>query len=257
LKYFIDTEFIDNGLGPIHLLSIGILAEDGREYYAVNADCPLEEANDWVREHVLPQIDAALARPKLEIRQELEAFVAAGGGEPPEWWGYQVSYDWVVFCQIWGTVNELPEGWPNHFRDLKQWGLFLGLRDRTEMPPQEIGKHHALDDARWNRVAWEYLEKLQRGRVDGAAAGRRIDPDHAGVVAVWRLLRKPHPERVRVRLDEAQQSFRLLGQRVAVLLRQWRERRHHQRRGLLRSFDRPGAAGEAIEEKGAPDSQPR
>jgi hypothetical protein len=178
VRYFLDTEFLDNGLGPIHLLSIGILAEDGREYYAVNADCPLAEANDWVREHVLPQIDSAQARPKPRIRQELEAFVAAGGS-PPEFWGYQVSYDWVVFCQIWGTVNELPEGWPNHFRDLKQWGLFLGLRDRTEMPGQDVGEHHALADARWNRVAWEYLVALQRGvaeRGGRTAAGAEAAP---------------------------------------------------------------------------------
>lgn len=60
-KYFIDTEFLE---GPqqekfpislfrkqtpntIDLISIGIVAEDGREYYAISKDFNLEEA--WNR----------------------------------------------------------------------------------------------------------------------------------------------------------------------------------------------------------------
>ena len=34
MKYFIDTEFIESGpLNPIQLISIGVVAEDGREFY--------------------------------------------------------------------------------------------------------------------------------------------------------------------------------------------------------------------------------
>ena len=33
MKYFYDTEFIDDG-HTINLISIGIVAEDGHEYYA-------------------------------------------------------------------------------------------------------------------------------------------------------------------------------------------------------------------------------
>jgi uncharacterized protein YjfI (DUF2170 family) len=37
VKYFYDTEFIDNGR-IIDLISIGVVAEDGREYYAISTE---------------------------------------------------------------------------------------------------------------------------------------------------------------------------------------------------------------------------
>ena len=37
MRYFYDTEFIDNGR-IIDLISIGVAAEDGREFYAVSAE---------------------------------------------------------------------------------------------------------------------------------------------------------------------------------------------------------------------------
>ncbi len=37
MRYFYDTEFIDDGR-TIELISIGVTAEDGREYYAVSTD---------------------------------------------------------------------------------------------------------------------------------------------------------------------------------------------------------------------------
>ena len=48
MRYFIDTEFMESGhLFPITLLSIGIVAEDGREFYAVNGEADQTLANDW------------------------------------------------------------------------------------------------------------------------------------------------------------------------------------------------------------------
>ena len=37
MRYFYDTEFIDNGR-TIELISIGVAAEDGREYYAISTE---------------------------------------------------------------------------------------------------------------------------------------------------------------------------------------------------------------------------
>lgn len=156
MRYWLDTEFLDNGFGPIHLVSLGLVAEDGREYYAVSADCPLELANDWVRAHVIPQLRPELARPRGRIRDEVAAFIAAGGPDP-ELWGYVVAYDWVVFCQLFGTPRDLPPGWPSYLRDLRQWADLLGS---PPLPPQAESEHHALADARWNREVWEYLSRL-------------------------------------------------------------------------------------------------
>ena len=49
MKYFLDTEFIEDGK-TIDLISIGIVAEDGREYYAINSECDFPKANDWIKE---------------------------------------------------------------------------------------------------------------------------------------------------------------------------------------------------------------
>lgn len=57
MKYFYDTEFLDNGT-TVDLISIGIVAEDGREYYAVNLDMPTVKIRDseWLMENVMPQL---------------------------------------------------------------------------------------------------------------------------------------------------------------------------------------------------------
>lgn len=73
---------------------------------------------------------------------------------PPEFWGYYADYDWVVFCWIFGTMMELPEGWPMYCKDLKQladeWGIkYDHLKQENE--------HNALDDAKWNKMLYEYL----------------------------------------------------------------------------------------------------
>jgi hypothetical protein len=57
IKYFYDTEFVDNG-ETIDLISIGIVCEDGREYYAVNRNMPQYDIkrDDWLHKHVWPSL---------------------------------------------------------------------------------------------------------------------------------------------------------------------------------------------------------
>ena len=64
MKYFIDTEFIEGFHKPlfgkkrhfIDLISIGIVAEDGREYYAISKEYNYNDASDWVKENVITPI---------------------------------------------------------------------------------------------------------------------------------------------------------------------------------------------------------
>jgi hypothetical protein len=63
MKYFLDTEFheykkkplIGKPIDTIELISIGIISEDNREYYAICKDFDLKAAwnNEWLRENVL------------------------------------------------------------------------------------------------------------------------------------------------------------------------------------------------------------
>ncbi len=180
MKYFLDTEFIESGPGaPIWLLSIGIVAEDGRELYYVNTDAPLADANDWVQTNVFPYLN--MPRPGYPrefapldvIRDRVRLFcngwdateiyrIATDAGPdktPPEFWGYYADYDWVVFCQMFGRMVDLPKGYPMYCHDLKQWADELG---NPPVPGQNTQEHNALHDARWNRDTWRVLRASRR-----------------------------------------------------------------------------------------------
>ena len=74
----------------------------------------------------------------------------------PEFWGYFADYDWVAFCQLFGSMMDLPKGFPRHCRDIKQWADALG---GIQLPKPEVEIHHALHDAEWDAEAYEFLAK--------------------------------------------------------------------------------------------------
>lgn len=148
MKIWFDTEFIEDGR-TIDLLSIGMVSEDGRRYYAEPAETDRSRASPWVRENVIPHLTGPL-KPRLTIADEIMAFA----GEKPEFWAYYADYDWVALCQLFGTMMDLPNGWPMYCRDLKQVCDALG---NPKLPAQEGDEHNALNDAQWTRDAWEWL----------------------------------------------------------------------------------------------------
>lgn len=162
MRFFYDTEFLERGPDfPLELISLGVVAEDGRELHLVNTDFDPSRANAFVREHVLPSLPLAgdpAWRRRAEISEELRRFV---GPEPPEWWGYCAAYDHVLLCQLFGDMDGLPPGWPFFTYELAQLAGELG---RPTLPPNEGRSHHALDDARWIRAVWELLEEERARR---------------------------------------------------------------------------------------------
>lgn len=158
MRFFLDTEFMESGhLFPITLLSIGIVAEDGREFYAVNSEASYTIANDWVKANVIPHLGRERQMRHVDIGHAIIAFVGEG---KPEFWGYYADYDWVVFAQLFGMMIDLPKGWPMYCRDIKQWCDQLG---NPKLPKQESIEHNALQDARWNKLAWEFLNDCAKG----------------------------------------------------------------------------------------------
>lgn len=184
MKYFFDTEFIEDGR-TIDLLSIGIVAEDGREYYAQNAECKFKLAGDFVWRNVFPHLthfemsgDRSCNQQKkntcsdkltgqchnpdcpwklpFEIRKGIEYFCDINGNGKPEFWGYYADYDWVAFCQLFGRMVDLPKGYPFYCRDLKQLCVSVG---DPELPQLGKGEHSAINDARWNKTTYEFLMK--------------------------------------------------------------------------------------------------
>jgi hypothetical protein len=56
MKYWIGTEFIERRY-TIDLISIGLVAEDGREFYAESSEVDWTKASHWTLETVRPQLD--------------------------------------------------------------------------------------------------------------------------------------------------------------------------------------------------------
>ena len=170
-RYWFDTEFIEDGR-TIDLISIGIVAEDGREFYAECREAKLHRADDWVKQNVITHLvhaghgehvssDDFPSCPLMYRRTIADAIVRfcdpATYGKP-EIWAYYADYDWVALCQLFGRMIDLPRGWPMYCRDIKQWADMLG---NPKLPEQGQGEHHALADARWNRLAWEFLRDVE------------------------------------------------------------------------------------------------
>jgi hypothetical protein len=153
MRYFIDTEF-NESRDKLDLISIGIVAEDGREFYAVNRDCDFDKSSDWVHEQVLPKLPPKSTWiSRKEIAQKIVEFV----GDKPEFWAYYAAYDWVIFCWIFGSMMDLPEHFPKYCLDLKQVMHERGI-DRESLPSLRNDLlHNALEDARWVRDVWELI----------------------------------------------------------------------------------------------------
>ncbi|AGK87904.1 DnaQ-like DNA polymerase III subunit [Mycobacterium phage SiSi] len=171
--YAYDTEFLEDGR-TIELISIGIVCEDGREYYAVNNDMDQERIrrDRWLLANVWPHLPlrgyktkpatvggtikdiidttghldttSVLVKPKWVIANEVREFLLAV--DPPQLWANYAAYDHVVLAQLWGRMISLPKGLPMFTHDLQQ--LLETMAD-FEKPEQDGTEHNALEDARW------------------------------------------------------------------------------------------------------------
>lgn len=172
MKYFLDIEFIENGK-TMDLISIGIVDSNENSIYLINGNCDFSKADDWVLDNVLKPIglskegfrykandtnqpkeyrDSYLsAVPYSEISTLVENFV---NKDNPEFWGDCCSYDWVVFCQLFGTMMDLPKGFPMYCNDIQQLWRSKGC---PELPKQSNRVHNALEDARYVKELYGVL----------------------------------------------------------------------------------------------------
>lgn len=177
MRYFVDTEFD----WPL-LLSLGIIAEDGRTFYRELALARVQPTR-FLDEHVLPQLHGVvqpvdeyggqLVCPtrdehecplvhETQLRQELLEFVAADQ-QPPEFWADYGAYDYVALCEILGGMARWPTAWPMYFNDIQQWARQLDVI----LPPIKIqnapyGEHHALYDAMVCMAEWQMLQGMEQ-----------------------------------------------------------------------------------------------
>jgi 3' exoribonuclease, RNase T-like len=156
VRFFYDCEFIEDGT-TIELVSIGVVDESGREFYAVSSEFDPERAGSWGRRHVLdklpPPADVAW-RSRERIRADLLAFLTEPA-EPIELWAWMSAYDHVVLCQLWGDMRALPRAIPRFTHELRQAWEDAGS---PELPGAPADQHDALADARHNLARWRVLD---------------------------------------------------------------------------------------------------
>jgi hypothetical protein len=168
-KFFYDCEFIEDG-STIDLVSIGIVREDGAEYYAVSSEFDVGKLhrNPWLTQNVWPHLplrphqpgmrcrcihghlntgDPAV-KPRQAIAGDVLIFLLSGASKPALWAWYG-AYDHVVLSQLWGSMADHPSGIPMWTNDLQQERERLG---NPELPQQASGEHNALAAARHNLV---------------------------------------------------------------------------------------------------------
>lgn len=165
MKYFLDTEFHEyknNGINTIELISIGIVREDGKEYYAESDDVNLSAAiaNEWLKENVLSHLTKEEKRSNDTIAATIRAWI---GTDKPTFYGYYCDYDWVVFCWLFGRMIDLPKNFPMYCIDLKQMmdeqGLTKEWKKKYCPDPEDI--HNALADAKWNKHLYEAIKTYE------------------------------------------------------------------------------------------------
>ncbi len=159
MKYFLDTEFDENG-ETIVPISLALVSEGGEELY-MEFDFEPGTCNQWVLENVIPHLHCDRLHTRRDAKLSILEFV--GGDEKPEFWAYFADYDWILFCQLFGRMVDLPHHFPHLCLDLQQEFIRLGRPDDVKPPPPS-NAHNALADAKWNLDFHYRMQRCLQGR---------------------------------------------------------------------------------------------
>lgn len=153
LHVFFDTEFTDLGIGS-KLISIGLVTEDGNcQFYAeLTGTYELAECCDFVRETVLPQLEGGSVQMDQPTLTHRLGEWLLGLGDSVQLVTDSLAWDWPWVQEIFWEKGS----WP---RNVLSQPLILGqteeMNEAVEAAfAQGLLQHHALDDAKANRLAW-------------------------------------------------------------------------------------------------------
>jgi hypothetical protein len=179
-----DCEFLEDG-STIELVSIGIVCEDGCEYYAVSSEFDQNriKADEWLvgnvwrylpREHdedgvsqwgkLHPDLDNEWidlddrdVKPRAVIAREVAEFILgpkpddqtwpAVRADPIQLWADYCAYDHVALAQLYGKMLDLPPGMPMWTHDIQ---TLVEARPGLRRVRRGGSEHNALADAQHN-----------------------------------------------------------------------------------------------------------
>jgi len=234
MKYFFDTEFIEGFKKPlfdkrrhfIDLISIGIVCEDGRTYYAVSNEFNPKNADKWVTENILDKIE-------LEFYHKQSPYAKSYHWESLKlknflkWYGKsnkRIANDIIAFVypdifknftdaedefisrtKEYGWNTEKPEFYA-YYADY-DWVVFCSLFGRMidlpkEFPMYCVDLKQYIDDA---------ANKFMSFGVGTHTAGDKVYPDNFEMALDWVKSRRNYPkqENEHNALDDAKWNYEL------------------------------------------------
>lgn len=151
---FLDTEFTGLDQRSPSLIAIGLVTEDSQIFYAeLPRDTYIEAAAPWVRENVLSLLDGdeAVMQPD-ELRQRLAAWIGGLGA-------VRIACDSKDYDFAFLRAILIP--WPTNLAPTPltlQFNVDRGTRFANAIEKAystgKLRQHHALDDAKANRLGW-------------------------------------------------------------------------------------------------------
>lgn len=145
MRVFVDCEFTD--FIECELISLALVADDGREFYGERSDYDAASCSEFVRAAVLPQLGQHPERvfTREALRAALVAWLGQFDREPQRLLCFDYGGDWDLLCDV---LDGPPRGW-----QALNVGTLLD-RHRSEAHYRAHGgRHHALSDARALRAA--------------------------------------------------------------------------------------------------------
>lgn len=180
-KVFFDTEF--TGLHQkTTLISLGMVSECGKSFYAEFTDYDRSQVDEWLMDNVIKNLvdldmeilvsednNGWYVRGDTEtVKKNLEIWLAQF--DKIEMWSDCLSYDWVLFCQIFGHAFKIPSNIYYIPFDICTLFKLKGIdpdisREDFSEPPALTGintptrKHNALYDAKVIELCYQKLIK--------------------------------------------------------------------------------------------------
>lgn len=150
------------------------------------------ESNKQIAGDIVNFIDQRYLDPKQPDRGFIypgNTSIKSVASTDVQFYGYYADYDWVLFCSLYGRMLDLPSGFPMYCNDLKQMleeknavlktsRAFNAyefdavttdhgssapgyVRYQNHMNyPKQSNAHNALDDARWNKKLYDFLQTV-------------------------------------------------------------------------------------------------
>jgi len=158
------------------LISIGLISQCGKTFYAEFIDYDRSQINEWLQQNVINKLKFSKAIHLENLCIENENDIEIKGETPfikeklTEWvsqfdaieiWSDCLSYDWVLFCDIFGGAMKLPENIYYIPFDLSTHFKEIGVDPNINREVYAFGtaksyeKHNALWDAKIIKLCHE------------------------------------------------------------------------------------------------------